>query len=341
MTTALNELSEIMIRSVEQEMRQVLKMGSGEDDPFMGMLHYHMGWSDDSFNPVDSKGGKRVRPLLCLLSCQAAGGDWQQAVPAGAAIEILHNFTLIHDDIQDASPTRRGKPTVWKIWGAKQAINAGDAMFAVAHLVLGQMQSLGVGSGIINQSLMRLDQTCLDLTYGQFRDMHFEERTVVSVEEYLQMIDGKTAALISLSSELGALISGAEKELINQYAAFGRDLGLAFQVRDDILGIWGDESVIGKSAATDIATRKKSLPVLYGLDENSELRQLYEQSQIDADFVSKAVQLLGKVGAREFTEDYERGYANSALANLEAANPVGPAGEALFQLTNNLLHREQ
>ena len=341
MYTALAELSEEMIRSVEQEMRLALKMGSAGDDPFMGMVHYHMGWSDVNFKPVDSNGGKRVRPLLCLLCCQSAGGDWQQAVPAGAAIEILHNFTLIHDDIQDASPTRRGRPTVWKIWGEKQAINVGDAMFALAHLVLGRLLAKGVSAEIVNQSLMRLDQTCLDLTYGQFTDMNFEERTVVSVDEYLRMIDGKTAALISLSSELGALIAGVEKELIDYHAAFGRDLGLAFQVRDDILGIWGDETVIGKSAATDIATRKKSLPVLYGLENNRELRDLYEQNPPGTDFVLKAVQLLDNVGARDFSEENESRYAYSALANLEAANPVGPAGDALYQLTNTLLNREQ
>ncbi len=341
MSDSLTELFEEIILSVEKEMRLVLKTDAAEVDPFLGMIHYQMGWCNKHFEPVKSSGGKRVRPLLCLLSCQSAGGDWHQAVPAGAALELLHNFTLIHDDIQDASPTRRGRPTVWKVWSEKQAINVGDAMFALAHIGLSRMQARGIDALTLNQALLRLDETCLDLTFGQYKDMDFEERAVVSVDEYLQMIGGKTAALLSLSSELGALVAGADKELIHHYAAFGRDLGLAFQVRDDILGIWGDESVIGKSAATDIATRKKSLPVLYGLEKNSELSQLFEQSHLGNDFVSKAVQLLDNVGAREFAEEYESRYANSALANLEAANPVGLAGDALYQLTNILLKREQ
>jgi geranylgeranyl diphosphate synthase type I len=341
MSDSKTELFEEIILSVDEEMRLVLKSGAAEVDPFLGMIHYQMGWCNKHFEPVKSSSGKRIRPLLCLLSCQAAGGDWHQAIPAGVALELLHNFTLIHDDIQDASPTRRGRPTVWKLWSAKQAINVGDAMFALAHIGLGRMQSRGVNAVTVNQALMRLDETCLDLTYGQYKDMDFEERAIVSVDEYLQMIGGKTAALLSLSSELGALVAGVDRELTDHYAEFGRDLGFAFQVRDDILGIWGDESVIGKSAATDIATRKKSLPVLYGLEQSGELRALYSRSDDDSHFVTKAVKLLDRVGARDFAEQYESKYAESALSNLGAANPEGQAANALHQLTNNLLSREK
>lgn len=341
MSQSKKELSNQMIHSVEEEMRLALRLDTENADPFWGMIHYHMGWADEELQRADFSSGKRIRPLLCLLCCQAAGGDWQQAVPAGASLEILHNFTLIHDDIEDASPTRRGRPTVWKLWSEKQAINVGDAMFALAHLSLGRMESRGVGTETIFRALLRLDETSVELTHGQYLDMNFEDRQIVSVEEYLRMIGGKTAALISFSCELGAMIAEVDNDKINHYATFGRDLGMAFQVRDDILGIWGDESLIGKSAATDIATRKKSLPVLYGLENSEELRHLYLQESVDSDFVSRAVDLLDNVGAREFSEEYERNYANSAVSNMEAANPDGLAGEALYDLTIKLLNREK
>jgi geranylgeranyl diphosphate synthase type I len=169
--------------------------------------------------------------------------------------------------------------------------------------------------------------------------MRFEQEETVTVDEYLAMINGKTAALLSLATELGALIAGKDEETVAHYAAFGRELGLAFQVRDDILGIWGDESLIGKSAATDIATRKKSLPVLYGLEKSAGLRELYGRSN-DDDFVQEAIRLLDEVEARQFTNDHEKAYSRSALDHLEAVSPHGPGAEAIHQLVSLLLNRE-
>ncbi|MDX1613459.1 MAG: polyprenyl synthetase family protein [Candidatus Promineifilaceae bacterium] len=339
MSQHLNTLAERMIPVVEHEMREVLALEQKRGDPFFGMMHYHMGWADAELLPANVNGGKRVRPLLCLLACAAAGGDWVQAVPAAAALELLHNFTLIHDDIQDASPTRRGRPTLWQLWGANQAINSGDAMFALAHIAMSRLLDRDVPAPIVVRSLRRLDETCLDLTRGQHADMDFENRTEVSVEEYLAMIDGKTAALLSLSAELGARVARCDADIVSRFASFGRELGLAFQVRDDILGIWGDEAIIGKSAATDIVTRKKSLPILYGLSRSAQLRQLYQGDEDGTAFVTKAVDLLEDVGARSFAESYEQRYASSAIGHLEATQPQGNAGEALTELTHSLLNR--
>ena len=325
---ALKTFAGEMLPALEQEMRTVLgepatslgsvqalspRRGEGPPDRFYGMMHYHMGWLDTELQPASVAGnGKRIRPLLCLLSCQAAaaqgagergsggagenlsplppcppapllapsaasGQAWQQALPAAAAIELLHNFSLIHDDIEDASPSRRGRDTLWKIWGVAQAINSGDAMFALSHLALNGLVDGGVDAAVVVHALRRFDETCVRLTQGQHADMDFESRDEVSVAEYMEMITGKTAVLLSLCAELGALIGGASGAVVEHYAAFGRDLGLAFQVKDDILGIWGDEARIGKSAATDIATRKKTLPVLYALSRSPALRRLYRQ----------------------------------------------------------------
>ncbi len=340
MQDPLQSLATVMIPAVEQEMRQVLEIGGERIDPFYGMMHYHMGWVDHKFERLSAQSGKRIRPLLCLSVTQAAGGEWPTAVPGAASIELLHNFTLIHDDIQDASPTRRGRATLWKIWGANQAINSGDAMFALAHIAMSRLLEQGVPGETVVTCLRRLDETCVVLTIGQYADMSFENQTAVTVDEYLSMIDGKTAALLAYSAELGARVAGCQTDVINHYAAFGRDLGLAFQVRDDILGIWGDESLIGKSAATDIVTRKKSLPVLFGLSQSAELRELYTQDASDELFVKHVIQILDNVKAREFAKNYEERHAQSALDHLAAAGAQGEAGEALYQLSDMLLNRQ-
>jgi geranylgeranyl diphosphate synthase type I len=334
----LARLRKMMLPAVEAEMHAVLRSGDQAGDPFLGMLHYHMGWADQAFTLVPAGGGKRIRPLLCLLACQSAGGDWNQAVPAAAALELLHNFSLIHDDIQDASPTRHGRSTLWQLWGASQAINSGDALYALAHLALNRLTDRGVDAGTALQAQRRLDETCLELTRGQYSDMHFESNSRVTVEQYLAMIEGKTAALLALAAELGALVAGRPGDVVAAYSGFGRNLGLAFQVRDDILGIWGEEALIGKSAATDIATRKKSLPVLYGLAQSASLQELYAASPASG-LVEDVVAILDDLDARSVAEDYEARFVADAVAALEAARPEGPAATALRELAEQLLGR--
>jgi geranylgeranyl diphosphate synthase type I len=338
MTNELDQFFQEMLPEIEAEMKAVLKAGSSDD--FYGMMHYHMGWTDEQFQPAQVKSGKRIRPILCLLTCAAAGGDWRQALPAAAAVEILHNFSLIHDDIEDASLTRRGRTTMWQIWGQELAINSGDAMFALAHVALGRLLERGVDAATVVQALRRFDETSVRLTQGQHADMSFEKRDQVSVDEYIEMITGKTAVLLSLCAQLGALVAGSDAETVANYATFGRDLGLAFQVIDDILGIWGDEALTGKSAATDIATKKKTLPVLYGLAQNGSLRHLYQQSEADEAFVQAVVTQLDKCGARDFANSKASTYSHSAVHHLEATNPTGPAAQALQQLTDMLLKRD-
>ncbi len=334
------QLSQEMRQAVNAEMKAVLKATDEQPDLFFGMMHYHMGWRDQQLQPANVHAGKQIRPVICLLACQAAGGDWQQAVPAAAAIELLHNFSLIHDDIEDASPTRRGRKTLWTIWGQEQAINAGDAMFALAHIALNRLVDRNVAAETVVHALRRFDETCVRLTQGQHADMDFETRHEVSVDEYLAMITGKTAVLLSLCTELGALIAGCDAPTVYNYAQFGLNLGLAFQVIDDILGIWGDEAVIGKSASTDILTKKKTLPVLYGLSQNGALRQLYEQETTDEAFVQEAINVLNSTGARDYATERATYYSQNALQHLEEAQPSGPAFAALNQLSAILLQRD-
>jgi len=340
MNNQLNSLSQLMLPSLEEEIRLVFKANDGHPDPFYGMMQYHMGWVNEDFLPATVHGGKRIRPLLTMLTCQASAGDWTKAVPAAAAVEILHNFSLVHDDIEDVSPTRRGRKTVWKIWGEAQAINSGDAMFALAHLALVRLADSNVPSATVVRAIQRFDETCLSLTHGQYSDMGFEAREGVQVDEYIEMITGKTAVLLSLCAELGALIAGQDDNSIAHYAEFGLNLGLAFQVIDDILGIWGDESKTGKSAATDIITKKKTLPVLYGLERSTALIDLYRNAEADDFFVREVVTLLDELGAREYASVRAATYSADARQHLQDANPTGEAGEALLQLADMLMQRD-
>ncbi|MEM7331573.1 MAG: polyprenyl synthetase family protein [Chloroflexota bacterium] len=338
---ALQDCTAHMLPALEKEMRLVLKEEEKAKDPFYGMLHYHMGWVDQEFNPITGKAGKRIRPLLCLLSCEAAGGDWEQAIPASSAIELVHNFSLIHDDIEDKSPTRRGKATIWTIWGMEQAINIGDTMFALSHLAMARLADRGVAPQITVDALRRFDETCVALTYGQYHDMDFENRQVVSVDDYLGMITGKTAVLLSLCAELGARIAGKGEKAQHHYGQFGLKCGLAFQVIDDILGIWGDEAKIGKSASTDLLTKKKTLPVLFGLENDANLRTLYQSTNNpDEAFVEEATARLTEVGALDFAKEKASEYSHDALHHLESVEPSGDAGEAIYQLTEMLLKRD-
>lgn len=325
--------------AIEAEMKAVLKCDGDQPDLFYGMMQYHMGWRTMELAPENLYNGKKIRPILLLLTCEAEGGDWHQAIPAAAAIELLHNFSLIHDDIQDVSDTRRGRLTNWKIWGEAQAINTGDAIFASAQLAMARLSDRGVDPAIVVQALKRLNETCILLTQGQFRDMSFETRNDVKVDEYTQMIRGKTAVLVALSAELGALIAGANKATVSHYHQFGLDTGLAFQVIDDILGIWGDEAEIGKSASSDIMTKKKSIPVLHGLEHSEALRTHYQLSSETAGFVETTISLLDSVGSRAYAEQLAESYTASAFHHLESATPEGEAGQALIELANMLLAR--
>jgi geranylgeranyl diphosphate synthase type I len=298
------------------------------------MLAYHLGWGPGLAR------GKRLRPLLCLLSCAGAGGDWRQALPVAAAIELIHNFSLIHDDIQDNSPLRHGRPTVWSRWGQAQAINAGDAMFTLAFLAPHRLPALGVSAETTLTVLAELKRTCLALTQGQYLDMSFEQRPTVSVDDYLTMVEKKTAVLIAAAAHLGACLAGAAPEKASAFRNYGLSLGLAFQLQDDLLGIWGDPAVTGKSAASDLEKRKKSLPVVFGLEHSPDFAETYARPSTPGSDVGPLAADLAALGARDYVSDAVHELTGRARGALRLAAPSGPAGEALAELTDQLLSRQ-
>ena len=314
---------------IEAEMRSVVCSGSQQLPGHYGMMEYHLGWADASFDPISAPSGKRIRPLLCLLACGAVGGDPRMALPAAAGLELLHNFSLIHDDIEDNSPTRRNRTTVWTLFGMPQACNAGDGMFSLAHLAFHRLRGTGVPETTVLDALELFDETCVALTEGQYLDMAFESRLDVTVAEYFQMIAAKTGALLAASPQMGSVVVGAPGEQTKLYRAFGAALGRAFQLQDDLLGIWGDEAVTGKSAASDILSKKKSLPVLTALADSrvgARLRWRYSAPVTPGD-VPDILELLGQAGAREITEQAVR---QATAAGHNALGRVRGAGNAEY-----------
>ena len=305
--------------------------------PFFAMMRYHMGWLDTDLQPVQAPAGKRLRPLLCMLVCEAVGGQVEHALPAAAAIELVHNFSLIHDDIEDHSEMRRHRTTVWKLWGLPHGINCGDGMFSAALLQLAHLSERGVPPGRALRAQRIMLETCLRLTEGQYLDMEFERRMDVDMDGYLWMIGNKTAALIACATRLGALLGGASESVVDAYGRFGRNLGLAFQVIDDILGIWGQEDETGKSAKSDILTRKKTLPIVYVL-QDPELQALYARELTEAD-VDPVLAILERHQAQAYASRQAALFSARALEALQETGQTSAAHESLYEFAESLLKR--
>ena len=336
----LAALQERYTGALDATLRSLLDDALPTDTPLLAtMVRYPLGLVDAQGNATCAGAGKRIRPLLLLLCNEAAGGDWRQALPAAVAVELLHNFSLVHDDIQDDSPLRRGRPTVWRFWGRSHAINAGDLLLMLAFTALRELCETDVAAEVQLAVHNALVGSCLELTRGQHLDMHFESCDSVSVDSYLSMIEGKSAALISASARIGALIAGADEARVERFATCALNLGLAFQIRDDILGIWGDPAVTGKSAATDIRSRKKSLPVVFGLERSATLAELYRHEPGGDTEVQKVISILESLGAREFAHEQEARWVRAAQQALVAAEPEGEAGMRLRRFTEALLQR--
>lgn len=333
----LDTLRAEMLPAIEAALQAEVEKAGGEGTgELRAMLRYHLGWEGQGAGAKAQ--GKRIRPLLVLLSAAAAGGDWREALPAAAAVELLHNFSLIHDDIQDKSDQRRGRPTLWTQWGIAQAINAGDSLFALAHDALKGLRERSLA--VYADSVEVLPLTSLKLTQGQYMDLAFESREQVSIEDYWQMVGGKTAVLLASCAKLGAIAAGAEAGRVEALRSFGEKLGLAFQAHDDVLGIWGAESQTGKSNHSDLLSRKKSLPVLYGLERGGEFAGLWASWDGSAETVGELAAALEADGAKQRAIEMVEELTREALGALERAEAEEEAGEALKELGAELVRRE-
>lgn len=338
-----------MLEAIEEELqRQIARLDQPRTKQFHEMLTYHMGWIGEGAG-LEAR-GKRIRPLLVLLIAASfvdkEGEEkgvsiyWLRAKCAAASVELLHNFSLVHDDIQDNSNKRRNRSTVWVKWGAPMAINVGDALFVIANQAIMDLAK-HYPAEIVVKAASILNNCCLDLTCGQFLDMSYEERNDLGVEDYWPMIGGKTSALLSACTQIGALLGGAGEPEQEAFRLFGHHLGLAFQVQDDILGIWGDEALTGKSTASDLVEGKNSLPILYALGKNGKFAKRWAQGPITISEVKTVAGMLEDEGGKKYAQEISKMETQKALEYLDKANPRGEAGEAIRQLANMLLKRKQ
>lgn len=336
-----NELVGACRRALEEELQACV---NDNPSPLYNMVRYHLGWVDQEGRPVSSPGGKMLRPILCLLACQGVGGDYCRALPAAAAIEMVHNFSLIHDDIQDQSPQRRHRPTVWRVWGQAQAITAGDGLHVLAHLAHLRLLERGVSPNQALVTLKVLDQACLDLCEGQYLDISFEGQTQVALQDYLTMIGKKTAALFAASARIGAMLGTEDQGIIEALGRFGEELGLAFQIQDDLLGIWGVEETTGKSSLDDIRARKKSLPIVHATataqgGDREILEEAFGLTKLDDQKLSAVLAVLERAGSQGYCQRLAQHYWEQVSARLEALPLERKAAEALRELAGGLATR--
>ena len=253
------------------------------------MVSYHFGWSD----PL-SKSGKRLRPLLLLTSSQMFGGQPMDLMPAAVAMEVLHNYTLVHDDIEDQGLTRHGRECLWRRYGLAQALNTGDFLSTMAHDLFFEVQS-AVDTTTFARAYSVFRQAALDVIRGQYLDMNYETKEFISVDNYLEMIRLKTACLITASIQIGAILAGADDDTEKILEVIGEHAGLAFQIQDDYLGIWGDTSSTGKSNLTDLTTRKKTYPILLGLAESLDFKAAWDDNvDITPELAGQMAKLLAE-----------------------------------------------
>lgn len=301
---------------------------------------YHFGWADAQGRETPGGGGKALRPALTLLSAQVAGADASAAVPVAVAVELVHNFSLLHDDVMDNDLERRHRPTAWTVFGVPAAILAGDALLTLAV----ETARRGCAASVSGEVVGCLNEAVQDLIVGQSADVDFERRTDVALAECLDMAAGKTGALMRCASSIGALAVGADRRTVRILAEFGDHLGLAFQLVDDLLGIWGAPEVTGKPALADLRSRKKSVPVVAALNSGTEaaerLAELYFQphqpDQVDDEAALIAMaDLVQRAGGLAWTEaeaDRHIKAAEQCLAELDAPPTVTEAlrATALF-----------
>jgi len=321
---------DVLIADTETEMARVIAAAQDERTAELyGWVRFHLGLD------ADATRGKRLRPLLGLLAYQSIAGDHQRALPGAAAVEMGHNFSLVHDDIQDSSTERRHRPALWTITGVAQAINTGDTLFTLSRMALHRLSDLGFSAQKVLDLMRLYDETCLALCEGQFLDIRASEgQEWMSVEYYLDMIGRKTAALIAGSVKAGAMLATDDDAVVEAYRRFGWALGMAFQINDDLLGIWGDEASTGK-APSDIEARKQTLPLLHALEHAAEadrelLRSILHGPAPTDEDVATARDILERAGSRQFSRGRAASYRDEAVLQLSQSGVVD--GEALARL---------
>jgi geranylgeranyl diphosphate synthase, type II len=289
-----------------------------------------------------SVGGKRMRPALLLMACDLFGGDVQKAINPALAIEVFHNFTLVHDDIMDNAPLRRGKVTVHEKWNANVAILSGDVMLVEAYKLITQVEP-----AILKQVLDIFSNTAVGVCEGQQLDMNFEQQTLVPINEYVNMIRLKTAVLLGGALKIGALIGGANMNDADLLCSFGEKLGTAFQLQDDILDVYGDPEKFGKQVGGDILANKKTYLLIKALElatgpEKETLNYWLTETQYEpTEKVNAVTQIYNQLNVRHYAEQAMQNFADQAFEALSQVNLQPNRKQYLRDFADNLMVREK
>lgn len=305
-----------------------------------GISGYHFGWWDREGAPIMAEPGKNVRPALVLLACEAVGGTWSQGLPAAVAVELVHNASLVQDDILDADRLRRHRPTVWSAFGVAAGILAGDALFFLATQVL-----CDAGPPLGSVGLTWLNRAVQEMIDGQYADVVLSKRVRISLSECQVMAGAKTGALLGAACALGGVAAGGDPESVEHLRWFGHHLGMAFQLVDDLLGIWGDSQRTGKPCWSDLRTRKKSLPVAAALTAQSppawELASLYHRpGPLSEDELHHVAALIESAGGRRWADEQTQRHLHTAMAHLRGVKAAPAAGGALTALAHLICARD-
>jgi geranylgeranyl diphosphate synthase, type I len=301
------------------------------------IVSYHLGWLDERGKDTQADGGKALRPTITLIAAEAVGAPPESALPGAVAVELVHNFSLLHDDVMDGDRERRHRPTVWALFGVGEAIIAGDAQLSLAQRIL-----LEDDRSEARRAAGELNRATAEMIEGQSEDLSFEARVDVSVDESLSMCTHKTAALLSAAAALGAILAGADEADIDALRAFGRHLGVAFQGVDDVLGIWGDPAVTGKPAANDLRQHKKSIPVAHALSAagGAELKELLSNGDLTEDALRRVVGVMDRTESRGWSLDLAAGNLADAMAALDRASLQPEPAEELREVARFVVQRD-
>lgn len=335
-----------LLIAIDTSIREFINQHDHKAPIFWHQIYEHFDYTYPNAldNPDALSAGKRIRPLLMTVVARSLTGKYDHVLPAGIALELIHNFTLIHDDIMDASDTRRGRTTIWKNYGIAQAIDSGDGLFALGILSTLQLDLAGNSAEKTLIASRDLMQACLDTVEGQALDISFEDRLDITPDEYLKMIGLKTGRFIETAVKIGAYLSTDDQAIIDNYATFGKYLGLAFQMWDDYLGIWGDPDIIGKSATGDIEQKKKSYPITYAFTHGDATQQqrlvaLYSQDTLAETDVAEVLSILDDVDARSKTQAIVEEYYTTAMNALDALALDNEDYNNLKQLAQFIIQR--
>ena len=285
--------------------------------------------------------GKHIRPMLILLTADLLDQDWRKMLPAASAVEMLHNFSLIHDDIEDHSPLRRGKETIWKKWSIEKAINIGDMLFILAVQTIQSTQAI-FGAERSQQAAQKFMRAAYSIMQGQQMDMAFEGNESLMIEEYLQMIENKTAALLALSCEISAVLAGSPKETCRALHTFGLNIGMTFQIYDDWLGIWGSAQQTGKTECSDLIEKKLSYPVLLALQQKARFYKLWKTAEKStSEEVHALKNILDETGIEREVLNKAAYYNDIGLDALSSIEGKEPARIELQKIAEKLIKRKQ